>query len=371
MTARGWDPATASAVSGHGQPHRPAGPGQGRERRRPAARRVGDRSEHLGHTRRGDRRRGAGRGRRGVRPAGAPLRARSRARPRATRAARRHARARYRHRSPRSTTPTTWSACCHRFDMQRGLSDRVPRRVRLSGRRLMERDPLSSIAPPAGSRPRYLAEVVVARRSATIAIACRCACSAFDGVGSQDSPVWARVARPFAGDDRGAFLLPDVGDEVLVVFVQGDPRYPLVVGGLWNGAASRRAGVDRRRRQRTKRIRSKNGIQITLEDHQGQETLTLKTPGGQKRHAQGRAGRNHARGCERQLGAAGAAAASPCRRPARSKSRPPRSTSAPRMVKRRCRAGEVLRHRQMRNAADQRCGVQELYARRRQHLVTR
>ena len=36
----------------------------------------------------------------------------------------------------------------------------------------------------------------------------------FDGVSSQDGPVWARVAVPFAGSDRGAFFLPDVGDEV-------------------------------------------------------------------------------------------------------------------------------------------------------------
>jgi uncharacterized protein involved in type VI secretion and phage assembly len=74
--------------------------------------------------------------------------------------------------------------------------------------------------------------------------------------------------------------MPDVDDEVLVVFQQGDPRYPLVLGGLWSGANTAPASIGAGGNI-VKRIRSKNGIQITLEDQQGQETLTLETPGGQ------------------------------------------------------------------------------------------
>ena len=104
---------------------------------------------------------------------------------------------------------------------------------------------------------------------------------AFDGGGAQDAPLWARVVAPFAGADRGAFFMPDEGDEVLVVFAGGDGRHPLVVGGLWNGAAASPAdlGGDG---NRYKRIRSKNGITLTLDDQQGQETLALETPGGQR-----------------------------------------------------------------------------------------
>jgi len=104
---------------------------------------------------------------------------------------------------------------------------------------------------------------------------------AFDSVGEQDAPLWARVVAPFAGDNRGAFFMPDVDDEVLVVFMNGDPRYPLIVGGLWSGSAQSPAdlGADG---NRYKVIRSKNGIKFTMDDRQGQETLTLETPGGQK-----------------------------------------------------------------------------------------
>ena len=57
----------------------------------------------------------------------------------------------------------------------------------------------------------------------------------YDGLGEQDAPIWARVAVPFAGNQRGSFFIPDVGDEVLVSFVNNDPRMPVVIGSLWNG----------------------------------------------------------------------------------------------------------------------------------------
>jgi phage protein D len=46
---------------------------------------------------------------------------------------------------------------------------------------------------------------------------------------------WARTVQPGAGKDRGAMVLPEVGDEVLVAFEQGDVRRPYVLGGLYNG----------------------------------------------------------------------------------------------------------------------------------------
>lgn len=103
----------------------------------------------------------------------------------------------------------------------------------------------------------------------------------FDDVDGQDAPLWARVVCPFAGADRGAFFMPDVDDEVLVVFVQGDPRHPLVIGGLWNGANAAPASLSGGTNQ-YKRIRSKNGVVVTLDDQQGQEKLVLETPAGQK-----------------------------------------------------------------------------------------
>jgi len=103
----------------------------------------------------------------------------------------------------------------------------------------------------------------------------------FDGVDSHDGPIWARVACAFAGNNRGSFLLPDVGDEVLVVFVNGDPRFPVVVGGLWNGSSTSPETISGGR-NRKKVIRSKNGVKLTLDDQDGQEQFIAETPGGQK-----------------------------------------------------------------------------------------
>jgi uncharacterized protein involved in type VI secretion and phage assembly len=46
---------------------------------------------------------------------------------------------------------------------------------------------------------------------------------------------WARMVQIGAGNNRGASFLPEVNDEALVVFEQGDWRRPYVIGLLHNG----------------------------------------------------------------------------------------------------------------------------------------
>ena len=55
-----------------------------------------------------------------------------------------------------------------------------------------------------------------------------------DQTGGEESH-WARVASMMTGAERGSFWLPEVDDEVLISFVQGDMQQPVVVGSLWNG----------------------------------------------------------------------------------------------------------------------------------------
>ena len=90
---------------------------------------------------------------------------------------------------------------------------------------------------------------------------------------------WARVAVPFAGNDRGAFLIPDVGDEVLVIFAGGDLRAPIVVGSLWNGAdlppEEVSGAVDRWS------FTGKAGTRVAImEDRAGSERVEIETPNG-------------------------------------------------------------------------------------------
>ncbi len=100
----------------------------------------------------------------------------------------------------------------------------------------------------------------------------------FDDVEEQDGPVWARVAAPFAGADRGAFFIPDVDDEVLVAFVNGDSRQPIVLGGLWNGSAKPPESIDGDRVDRWT-ITGKKGTRIAIEESSS-PTVKFTTPGG-------------------------------------------------------------------------------------------
>ena len=46
---------------------------------------------------------------------------------------------------------------------------------------------------------------------------------------------WLRIVTPMAGNKRGLFILPEVGDEVLVAFQGGDVNNAFVLGAMWNG----------------------------------------------------------------------------------------------------------------------------------------
>ncbi|MCO6434763.1 phage baseplate assembly protein V [Nitrosomonas nitrosa] len=94
--------------------------------------------------------------------------------------------------------------------------------------------------------------------------------------------VWARLAMPMAGNQRGTWFIPDPNDEVLVSFEGGDPRIPYVIGALWNGQDQPPETMDSAGNNFKKTICSRKGIKITLDDRDGTENLILETPGGQK-----------------------------------------------------------------------------------------
>lgn len=100
--------------------------------------------------------------------------------------------------------------------------------------------------------------------------------------GSDRYEIWARLATLMGGSNRGSWIIPDVNDEVLVVFEGGDPRRPYVVGGLWNGSDAPPESMDGAGNNYKKVIRSRNGVKITLDDTDAQEQMILETPGGQK-----------------------------------------------------------------------------------------
>jgi uncharacterized protein involved in type VI secretion and phage assembly len=100
--------------------------------------------------------------------------------------------------------------------------------------------------------------------------------------GSDTFEVWARLTTMMGGKNRGSWFIPDVDDEVLLVFEAGDAHRPYVIGGLWNGRDQPPESMDGGGRNYRKVIQSRNRVKITLDDQDGQEKLILETPGGQK-----------------------------------------------------------------------------------------
>lgn len=99
--------------------------------------------------------------------------------------------------------------------------------------------------------------------------------------GGERYEAWARLATLMGGNNRGSWFVPEVDDEVLLSFEGGDARRPYVVGGLWNGRDKPPVAMDGAGNNHVKALRSRNGVQITLDDQDGQERLVLETPGGQ------------------------------------------------------------------------------------------
>lgn len=57
----------------------------------------------------------------------------------------------------------------------------------------------------------------------------------YDGGGQvPDRSLWVRVAQMSAGGGFGAFMIPRIGHEVVVEFLNGDPDRPLVTGSVYN-----------------------------------------------------------------------------------------------------------------------------------------
>jgi uncharacterized protein involved in type VI secretion and phage assembly len=87
---------------------------------------------------------------------------------------------------------------------------------------------------------------------------------------------YCRVCQLYAGNGYGALFVPEVGDEVLVSFIHGDMRLPVILGGLYNGKD--KPSSSRQKTKDQKLIRTKAGHEVVFDDHD--KKVTLKTAAG-------------------------------------------------------------------------------------------
>ena len=79
---------------------------------------------------------------------------------------------------------------------------------------------------------------------------------------------WARIALPMAGAERGTYVLPEVDDQLLVIFEHGDIHKPIVIGAVWSKkheiVEDNASG-----KNNTKLIKSRTGHRVIFDDKDG------------------------------------------------------------------------------------------------------
>lgn len=90
--------------------------------------------------------------------------------------------------------------------------------------------------------------------------------------------VWARVATLDAGKGRGTFFRPEIGDEVVLGFLNEDPRNPVLLGML--NSSAKPAPLPASDDNHEKGIVTRSEIKVLFNDDK--KSLSISTPGGHK-----------------------------------------------------------------------------------------
>jgi type VI secretion system secreted protein VgrG len=100
-----------------------------------------------------------------------------------------------------------------------------------------------------------------------------------EGQNDEKSSCWIRVAQIWAGKTWGAVMLPRIGQEVIVEFLNGDPDQPIVTGRVYNGDNKPPYSLPANQTQSGIKSRStKNGTgetfnELRFEDKKGEEQI--------------------------------------------------------------------------------------------------
>jgi Rhs element Vgr protein len=95
-------------------------------------------------------------------------------------------------------------------------------------------------------------------------------------VGLDGEGNWARLSTLTAGASRGSVFRPDIDDEVVVGFLNNDPRQPVVLGALHSSAKA--SPVEATDDNYLKGFTTSSGMHIMFDDEK--KTITIDTPSG-------------------------------------------------------------------------------------------
>lgn len=96
--------------------------------------------------------------------------------------------------------------------------------------------------------------------------------------GEMEVRAWATLVSPYADDQQGLQVLPEVDSQVVVAFEAGDPRRPYIIGAVWNGreALPSEPTVDNNIRV----LRTRSGSVLEFDDREGAASVRLATQSG-------------------------------------------------------------------------------------------
>ncbi|MDD5630875.1 MAG: type VI secretion system tip protein VgrG, partial [Methylococcales bacterium] len=97
-------------------------------------------------------------------------------------------------------------------------------------------------------------------------------------ISTADEGMWARLATLDAGKERGTFFRPEIDDEVIVGFLNDDPRHPVVLGMCHSSAKP--APEPAKDDNHHKGYISREKMKLTFDDEK--KFIVLETPGGNK-----------------------------------------------------------------------------------------
>lgn len=90
--------------------------------------------------------------------------------------------------------------------------------------------------------------------------------------------VWARIAKFHGSNTIGAFFMPEIGDEVILGYVNNDPCHPVILGSLYSSKNPPPYTLEDENNIKAIVTRSKH----KLEFDEDKKIITLETPGGNK-----------------------------------------------------------------------------------------
>lgn len=88
---------------------------------------------------------------------------------------------------------------------------------------------------------------------------------------------WLRTLSPSGGKGKGLYMIPEIGEEVMVGFIGGHPERPYVMGASWNGSDPAEMGTPK---NDVKAIKTRSGHVVELNDKKGGEFITIKDKNG-------------------------------------------------------------------------------------------